>query len=515
VMSWQPETPDEVRAANVFYDAAHGLGLFAKPVAKGKPLHRSPEEAALIAGILANRAEDTGYLVYADYLTERGNSHGDFIRLAVQMGRLEPGSRALAEADELGGDLVADRAEEWFAPLGELGLRPEVQGTFAPWWWLSFERGVIDRVSIDRPGVLPENAERLFAAAPFLRKLEFERGHFRGAALAKVKQLAQIEELDLGACDATADDVRALLRSKHLTGLRALTLGGNPIGDEGVRHLCAWSHLARLEELNVASCDITPAGFERLGACERLAGLKRLKVGHNVVAGEGALPLLCSPHLTALEELEFGNLNIDPLAAVGFGAFPKLRALDLSSVAFEGTGFAVLTTHTFPALEVLKLDSTRLTPGNMEALAGAPCAARLRELHLDNVDTGIAGLAALAYGRFTKLETLVLSRNRLGARGAAVLGLSAKQFPALTHLNLWDCNITPDGVADLVRYKLTAHLTALDLSSNNIGPAGAEALASARHLKRLKKLIVDERSVGKKGRAALLARFGESVMDFR
>jgi hypothetical protein len=26
---------------------------------------------------------------------------------------------------------------------------------------------------------------------------------------------------------------------------------------------------------------------------------------------------------------------------------------------------------------------------------------------------------------------------------------------------------------------------------------------------------VDERSVGKKGRAALLARFGESVMDFR
>lgn len=475
---------------------------------------RTAAENALIAGILANRDEDTGYLVYADYLTERGNSHGDYIRVCVERSRLPPDSPERSLLSARAAALVTAHGEEWFAPLGALGLRPEMFGRFCPQLWLSHTRGVIDHVLIDQPG-FPATAPRLFVAAPFLRRLSLQHGGFDAPALTKVKQLAQIEELDLSHGDATADDLRVLFRSRHLGGLRALVLNNTAIGDEGVRHLCAWPQLARLETLNVSHCGITAAGFERLAGCERLAGLKRLKVGYNVVAGEDAHPLFCSPHLTALEELEIGNLNIDAMTGVGFGAFPKLRALDLSSAAFEGTGFALLVSHEFPALEVLTLNSTRLTPGNIQALAGAPCAARLRELHLDEVDTGIAGLAALVQGRFPKLETLVLSRNRLGARGAAVLGLSAKRFPALTNLKLWDCNITPEGVADLVRGKLTANLTALDLQYNKIGPAGAEALAKSRDLKKLKALIVDERSVGKKGRAALLHRFGDSVMDFR
>jgi len=514
IVTWQPETQEELRAADLFYGAARGLGAFAEPVPKGKHFRRSPEEAALIAGILKNREEDTGYLVYADYLTERGEPQGDYIRACVEGTRLQPGSPELATFDWRA-DLVVRHAEEWFAPLAELGLRPKVSGgEFNPWFWLSFKRGVIDEVSIDRAGIFPEHANRLFAAAPFLRKLSFEPGHFNGRALSKVKQLAQLEELQLMGCGASAHDLRALLRSKHLTGLRALLIGGNPVGDEGVRHLCAWPHLARLTTLYVSHCGITAAGIARLAACPNIARLKRLEVGGNVVAGADAHALLGSLHLDALEELEFGGLYFDTTTAVGFGGFPKLRSLDLGSTAFEGGGFAALMPNEFPALEVLRLNSSRLTPNHLEALAGAPCAARLRELRLADCDIGFAGLAAFASGTYPKLEVLDLSRNRLGGRGAAILGLSAKRFPALTNLKLWDCNITPEGVADLVRGKLTANLTTLDLSNNNIGPAGAEALARARHLKKLKTLTVSERSVGKKGRAALVARFGESVVSF-
>lgn len=514
VMTWQPETQEELRAADLFYDAAHGLGAFTEPVPKGKPLRRSPEEVALIAGILKNREEDTGYLVYADYLTERGNTHGDSIRACVEGTRLQPGSPEFAKHNTRG-ELVLEYAEEWFAPLAELGLRPKLSGgEFIPWRWLSFKRGVIDRVDIDRAGIFPEHANRLFAAAPFLRKLSFEPGHFNGRALAKVKQLTQIEELQLMSCGATADDLRALLRSKYLTALRTLAVNGNDIGDEGMRHLCAWHQLAHVEALDVSHCDITAVGIARLAACPHTARLKRLEVGGNVVVGADAHSLLSSPHLTALEELEFGDLYLDATTAAGFGGFPKLRSLDLGSTAFEGGGFAALMQNELLALEVLRLSSSHLTPNHFEALAGAPCALRLRELHIADCDIGFAGLAAFASGTYPKLETLDLSRNRLGGRGAAILGLSAKRFPALTNLKLWDCNITPDGVADLVRGKLLAKVTALDLRDNNIGPTGAEALANARHLKKLKSLSVSERSVGKKGRAALAARFGEGVVSF-
>ncbi len=514
VVTWQPETPEELRAADLFYDAAHCLGAFAERVPKGKPLRRSPEELALIAGILANREEDTGYLVYADYLTERGNSQGDYVRACVERARVPPGSPEFREHGNRG-LLVLNHAEEWFAPLGELGLRPKLSsGAFNPWWWLSPQRGVIDRVDIDRAGIFPDHANRLFAAAPFLRKLSFEPGHFNGRALAKVKQLAQIEELQLTGCGATADDLRALLRSKHLTGLRTLAVNGKEMGDEGVRHLCAWPHLSRLHTLDLSHCSITAVGIARLATCPHLAGLKRFEISGNVVAGADAHPLLGSPHLTALEELAFGGLYLDTVTAVCIGGFPKLRALDLDSTAFEGGGFAALMQNEFPALEVLRLSSSHLTPNHLEALAGAPCAARLRELRIDYCDLGIAGLAMFASGTYPKLEVFDLSRNRLGARGAAILGLSAKRFPALTNLKLWDCNITPDGVADLARGKLFANLTALDLSYNNIGPAGAVALAQSRHLQNLKSLTVSERAVGKKGRDVLVARFGESVVSF-
>ncbi|QJW99365.1 TIGR02996 domain-containing protein [Frigoriglobus tundricola] len=197
VMIWHPETEDEIRSANLFHDAAHGLGDFARAVKKEKSVRRAAEETALINAILQNRADDTGYLVYADYLTENGNPQGDFIRLCVEIERLPPDHPERVEKINRREALLAAHGEDWYAPLGRLGPRPDIFGTFAPWLWLSAAHGVIDEVVIDRSGLLPESAARLFAAAPFLRKLEFTKGHLNLTGLAKVKQLAQIDELDL------------------------------------------------------------------------------------------------------------------------------------------------------------------------------------------------------------------------------------------------------------------------------------------------------------------------------
>jgi uncharacterized protein (TIGR02996 family) len=518
VMVWNPETPDEIRNANYFHDAAHGLGEFAKPVQKGKPVRRTAEHQAFIAGILANREDDTGYLAYADYLTEHGDPLGDFIRLSVELDKLPPDSPEAREKNDRTGELMSAHSEEWFAPLGELGLRPEFYGTFMPWAWMSYRHGVIEEVTIDRSGILPQNAARLFAAAPFLRKVKFEQGHLDPAGLAKVKQLTQIEELDLHRTELNAVGLRALLRSKYLSGLKSLIIGGNEIGDEGTWALTEWPGLAKLESLDVTSCGMNDGGIVTLANAPGLTRLKRLRAGRNTNDPADLNLLLGSIYLKSLTELELGGTEFGTVEAGWFGhaAFTgTLTHLDLDSATFQPGAFEAFTRCKLPALQTLKLNSVAIRAPEAALLASAAFAGTLTELYLDVCGLGAAGVEALARGKYAKLTLIDLSRNRMGNRGAVALAGAAKNFPALTNLRLWDNKIGAEGVRALANSKLAANLTDLDLSGNKITPAGAMALANSKYLTKLTNLVVDEKAVGKKGKQALVARFGESAVGLR
>jgi uncharacterized protein (TIGR02996 family) len=517
MMMWTPETPDELRGAELFYDAAHGLNAFARKIKAGKPAKRAGEETALINAILQNRDDRTGYLVYADYLTERGDSLGDYIRKCAEADALPPDHPDRERLSREASDLADAHAEEWFAPLGEIGLRPEVHGHFTPYAWQSLERGVIEEVTIDRPGLFPDHADRLFAAAPFLRKLEFKRGHFDPAALAKVKQLSQIDELELFHTDLTADQLRALLKSKHLTGLKKLGLWLNPLGDDGAEVLAKWPGLAKLESVNVSSCQLSSDGVRVLMNAPGLANLTTLRIGGNN-AGTDCVHLVAhSPHLKRLTELDLGSSEFPAGSTSLFGraAFAgALRTLTLDTARFQPGAFEALAQCQLPALRVLKLNSVSLRATMAAHLARAPFVATLEELYLDNCSLG-DGAATLFQGRFPKLKVLDLSRNRLQRTAAEWLSGAAKNFPALANLRLWSNRLTAESVAVLAGSKVLANLTDLDLSDNRIGPAGAAALANSKHLPKLKTLVVDEKTVGKKGKKALIDRFGESAVSFR
>jgi uncharacterized protein (TIGR02996 family) len=516
MMIWTPETDEEIRGANLFYDAAHALGDFARTTKPGRPVRRSPEHDAFIRAILQRRDDETAYLAYADYLTERGDSLGDHIRLCVELAKLPPGSPEAEEKNRRINELSDAHAEQWFAPLGELGLRPEFQGYFTPWAWMSGARGFIDTVAIDRPGIFPQNAARLFAAAPFLRRLKFERGHLDPAALAKVKQLGQIEELELGWTDLTADGLRTLLRSKHLTGLKSLGLSGNPLGDEGAAALAAWPGLTRLESLDVSDCSMSVYGLRALVNSESVRNLRRLRVGDNT-----SREILTSPHLVNLTDLGMGKVELDALDMewIGFGTdtFARtLQTLDLDSATFlDARAFEGFTCSPLPALQSLKLNSVELRAAGATSLANAAWRGTLTELHLDACRFGPAGVESLVAGRFPRLEKLDLSRNAIGTRGGVALAGAAKSFPALTSLRLWDDKLTPDAVERLAKSPILANLAHLELNDNKIGPAGALALAKSKYLKKLTSLVLDEKQAGKRGKQALLDRFGESVVSFR
>jgi uncharacterized protein (TIGR02996 family) len=517
-MIWNPETPEEIRAANLFYDAAYGLNEFTKKVKAGKPVRRTAEHTAFIKGILANRDDDTGYLAYADYLTERGDSQGDFIRACVELSRLPADHPDIERLNQQTNDLMDAHAKEWYAPLGELGLRPEFRGDFTPYAWMSFQRGVIEEVTIDRAGVLPQNAARLFAAAPFLRKLEFEKGHLDPAGLAKVKQLTQIDTLKLSFTELTAKGLRVLLRSKYLTGLKTLDLFGNDFGDAGAAVLAAWPAFAKLESLDVASCSLTATGVEAIVGCPNAANLTRLRIGSNQAGAGGLSIVLDSPHLKKLRELELGGMEFYPVTAGSFDttSFAKtLEHLDLDSAQFQIGGFEAFALCKLPALRCLKLKSVDLRLPAASQLANAPFTSTLEELYLDNCHLGAASANFFHQGKFPKLTTLDVSRNRIQGYGTEMLAASARHFPALTELRLWDNQITPQAVERLAKSAILANVTNLDLSDNKIGPAGALALAKSKYLKKLTWLTVSEKSIGKKGKQALVDRFGESAILFR
>lgn len=516
--SWEITGEDELREATRFYQMANRIGPFARQVPPGAPHPRASDEKALVAGIVANRDEDTGYLVYADYLTERGDSQGDFIRACVEWHRAHPEPDYDGDEYQALAARAAARAEEWYAPLFALGVRPtDRDGQFVPNHWLSYRRGVIDQVSVDTPDLLPRNSERLFAAVPFLRKLDFARGQFDGAGLARVPQMAQIEVIGGATHCLTGEELRAFLQSPHLHALKSLTFIANELGDVGAEALAAWPGLARVEELLVWSCDIGERGMRALARCPNWHALQRLDVGRNPEA-EAAVPeLLASPHLGALLELVLSGYTLTPALAARFGtvAFRRtLAELDLSYSPIEEGALAALGRCDLPALRTLVLDSAEFhDEAELGALAGAGFAATLAELDLSSCELNEPFDLLLPPGAFPNLRVLKFGFARLST--AAVEQLASARLPALERLDLCSTEVNPEDVERLANSPLLETLTELELQYNTIGEAGAFALARSPHLGKLKRLSVDGNAVGDAGKRALLDRFGERAVTFR
>ena len=86
--------------------------------------------------IAAKPYDDEPRLIYADWLEERGESQGEFIRIQCELARLPDGSplREALEASER--ELLKVHAEEWLGPFRGLATR-----------WI-FHRGLLQQVSV-------------------------------------------------------------------------------------------------------------------------------------------------------------------------------------------------------------------------------------------------------------------------------------------------------------------------------------------------------------------------------
>jgi carbon storage regulator CsrA len=216
-----------------------------------EPPPRTPEGMAFRQAILEEPDDEGIRLIFADWLQERGDPLGEFIRVQCRLAKLPPEDAArqgLAQQQRL---LEDEHGALWRAYLPPV-LRPA-----------TFERGFVEAAELTARQFLA-HAEELFAAAP-LRRLRVRPGN-RVAALAASPYLARLARLDLSGVSLGDEAAVALAGSPFLVGLDTLNLADNRIGEAGARALAASPHLASLPLLDLSRNPVGEGGAGALRA---------------------------------------------------------------------------------------------------------------------------------------------------------------------------------------------------------------------------------------------------------
>lgn len=228
---------------------------------------------AFLADVLEHPQDDGPRLRYADWLEERCDPLGEFIRVQCRLADLPASEPCVLELETRQRELLAEFEEGW---VGEL----------ADWvdWW-TFRRGFIEEVGA--------------SAAQFL------------AHAADLFQRAPIQEIHLG---KVRDQLEPLAASAFLGKTRHLDLSNNHLRDQGARVLAASPHLAQVRGLNLSSSGIGDPGLRALASSPFLPELRELYLSDNRICSPGARALARSPLADSLSLL---HLRFNPIGDDG------------------------------------------------------------------------------------------------------------------------------------------------------------------------------------------------------
>jgi uncharacterized protein (TIGR02996 family) len=149
------------------------------------------DRAAFLAAIRAAPADDLPRLVFADWLDERGDPLGEFIRVQIELEPVrdridDPHVRDLTHREA---DLLVRHGEAW------AGSAADLEATY-PQYGPVFVRGFPERVCVSLDTLLSRGGE-LFAACPTLREVAVFDVAGRGRELAECPHLAHVETLEI------------------------------------------------------------------------------------------------------------------------------------------------------------------------------------------------------------------------------------------------------------------------------------------------------------------------------
>ncbi len=429
---------------------------------------------ALLSAIVADPADDTVRLAYADCIEERGNStRAEFIRLQIEAERLHPNSNARAALEARAEALFAERWIDWWAEVCEAtGLpmpAPKPTGTLGRWGqrvglvsadgepyehsrfaigprtgrpydnrldgWLksTFRRGFPDTVSVSMTNVrMPGSSGQSFlarwpAASPLI---DLDVGAPYPDLWSDGPHLAGVHRLALS--DYALGILAASLGSPHLTRLEELRLFSNEYADDqGVVPEFADSVAVEVTALwqwhlkHLALQVWTDAAAQAVANAEHFSCLTALEVDilpdsseDRAGAGQRLATLARSPQLAGLQELKVvGATDAAGVAAmIRNPTWAGLRKLELDAQFWYENLDPLAGPSNLSRLEELRLTASRFPVGLVGLLGRSPLVKRLRHLALCGVyPWGAHPLNILDMVDPDRIETLALQMSGLPA----------------------------------------------------------------------------------------------------
>jgi uncharacterized protein (TIGR02996 family) len=256
----------------------------------------TPDDAFLQA-ILEQPEDDGPRLMYADWLEERDNPRGEFIRAQCELARASEDDPRRAYWQSVERELLGRHRAEWLGPLHSLA-----------YCW-EFRRGFADGVAVEASAFLL-HASLFFSRTP-LRLVRLVRAASHIRALAASPALGRLGALHLTNTSTSYgigdEGVKQLVASRHLGSLTTLRLSGNDVGDDGALALAESPYVGSLTTLTLTRNHISDVGAAFLASSPHLARLTTLDLEDNLLSPHGVAKLRALRRLNRQDALELDD----------------------------------------------------------------------------------------------------------------------------------------------------------------------------------------------------------------
>ncbi len=458
-------------------------------------------ERGLLQAIFEDIDDDTPRLVYADFLEERGDPRGEFIRLQVLRHR-RPEYRRHEDPSPREAELLEQHREEW---------RREAEPFDPLKFSLKFERGFIATAYIHEG---TDECLAVLRRLPGLRELFLDSCEVGRSGVVSITSLPHLRLLVI--------DRRTSIAPEGLVALAALPCGARVLCEGGSPDRAAW---ATLQERRIAKYDGLPPAERRKAALRFFVALSGMREPIRAVRIENEV--LDDAEMRNFREVpELETVKLSGCAGSAGGGLRHLAGLpNLRSVAVSRADIDSISPLTeCPALEELSVGSSGLTDAGTAGLdrltglrtlwllAGDLGAStverlrplrRLRDLRLDLrplTDDRLSALSGL-----TDLESLAINEAS-GFFGLIEGGLPVdvlRHLAPLTNLRSLRLHLGPDGGGE---FRHLAGLTGLRFLQLN-GPCVTDAAIShLGTLRELRTLFIQHSTVTEAGAIAVAAR---------
>ncbi len=419
-----------------------------------------PEVIAFLNAIKEKPEDDDLRLILADWLEERDDPRGTFLRVETELASMSRFGDRYWKLRKQRNALWKRWSSHWLTPLRPFARSMEPLA-------LRSTRGLLvlplDASVLQRAELLDLAESESWA---WVEEIHTRPGKRQIEKLNDSPLLSRIPSLDLSECRLDLDGAQRLAQCDFLTNLRRLNLNNSMITQAGLLALLETGKLTNLTTWNLGRNDLYAKGMQYLA--EANLQLRELNLDSNHLSGEGGNELSKAPWLSELEALSLS------------GSFATSRS---RKALFQCSALA--------GLRKLRVARCRLRREGMRELTGSGFVESLTSLDLSHNSIDADALWSLASVEWSSLRKLKLSRNHLTREFLEALMDARNLYEQLQSLSLDGQEFDSESLLQLGRSSYLRRIRSLTLDLDNVRADAFDRFIRSPNLRALEELCID------------------------